>query len=88
MPGPASPCRSTPGRWEETQLGLLHETSLQEARQCAAHAACRQCHSGLVSQDVLCENSECPVFFARLQTASRTCAADNSLARLALSQAW
>lgn len=67
---------------------MLHEQAAQEARQCAAHAACRQCHSGLVAQDVLCENAECPVFFARLQTASRTWAADKSLARLALSSQW
>jgi len=81
-PGLCDSCVNEPGRWEEAYLGAVHDVSEAEARNCAAHAACRQCHSGLVSQDVLCDNSECPVTYARIETASTVHAAQQSLRRL------
>ena len=81
-PGLCESCIDQPGRWEEAYLGVLDDASEAEARNCAAHAACRQCHSGLVSQEVLCDNSECPVTYTRLGTASALQAAQQSLRRL------
>jgi len=81
-PGLCDSCANEPGRWEEAYLVAIHDASEAEARSCAAHAACRQCHSGLVSQEVLCDNSECPVTYARIGTASAVHAAQQSLRRL------
>ena len=63
-------------------MSLLGEQALQEARQSAAHAACRACHSALAAQPVLCENAECPAAYARWGASSRLQAADRSLRRL------
>jgi DNA polymerase delta subunit 1 len=81
LPSLILPC-STPGRWEETYLSLLDDQTAAEARQTAAHAACRDCHSGGVLGPVLCENGECPVTYARLACSSRVQLADKQLRRL------
>ena len=66
-PGLCSACAAEEGAWEGSYLRLRGEASAQEERQRAAHAACRQCHSGTLSQEVLCGSAECPVHFVRLQ---------------------
>jgi DNA polymerase delta subunit 1 len=81
-PGLCDSCAGEPGRWEEAFFVATHDASEAEARNCAANSACRQCHSGLVSQEVLCDNSECPVTYARLGTAAGVRAAEQSLRRL------
>ena len=39
-------------------MELQLDAAAQEARVCATHDACRQCHSGLITQPVLCLNGE------------------------------
>ncbi len=50
---------SIEGRWEATYLASLEEQAGEEARRCAAFAACRACHSGGLAGGVLCANGEC-----------------------------
>lgn len=73
------------GRWEEAYLGLLAEQSLQEARQAAALAACRQCDSGTSAQPHLCANGECAVLYKVLGARARLGAQQRALARMDLS---
>ena len=80
---PASPAGcSAAGKWEETYLSLLEEQAASEARQSAAFAACRDCHSGGVLGTVLCDSGECPVTYARLGSSSRLQQLDQQLRRL------
>jgi len=81
-PGLCAICTELDGKRAETLLGLLHESGLQEARQCAVHAACRQCHSGTLEEAVLCENGECMITYERLRTAAAVRALHVSLRRL------
>jgi DNA polymerase delta subunit 1 len=83
-PGLCDSCAGQEGRWGEVWVGLLREEAEQAARECAAHAACRQCHSGLVAQPVLCDNAECPVTYARLGTEARVEGARVALRRMDL----
>lgn len=81
-PGLCVNCSKVEGRRAETLLGLLHEDALQEARRCAAYAACRQCHSGTIEELVLCDNGECPVTYDRLGTAATLRTLGTSLKRI------
>jgi hypothetical protein len=63
-------------------LALLGEEGLAEARQSAAYAACRDCHSGGALGAVLCANGECPVSYARLSTTARLQRVGGQLRRL------
>lgn len=62
QPCPALPqavnCRRLEGKWESAYLELLEAQAAAEARQSAAFAACRDCHSGGALGPVLCENGE------------------------------
>ncbi|KAL4423537.1 hypothetical protein ABPG77_006560 [Micractinium sp. CCAP 211/92] len=81
-PGLCDNCAGIEGRWEATYLASLEEQAGEEARRCAAFAACRACHSGGLAGGMLCVNGECPVAYARLSTAARLRAADEKLRRL------
>jgi DNA polymerase delta subunit 1 len=81
-PGLCDSCVQEPGRWEEAYLVAVHDLSEAEARNSASCSACRQCDSGLSSQKVICENSECPVTYSRLAGQSAVAVATQSLRRL------
>lgn len=70
-PGLCDECALEENMKERVYNSLIEERSVVEARQSAAHAACRACDSGLVCEDVLCNNGECPVTYERL-SAGRT----------------
>lgn len=63
-------------------MALLEEQAAGEARQAAAFAACRGCHSGGCAGPVLCANAECPVTFARLACSSRLQQVERQLRRM------
>lgn len=77
-----SPACREAGKWEEAYLGLPAEEGHAEARQAAAFAACRACHSGGASNPVLCDSSECPVTYSRLACSSRLQQLGKQLRRL------
>lgn len=81
-PGLCESCSGQEGKWAQTYEGLSQEAAEVEAQRCAAHAACRQCHSGLMVQAVACENSECPLTYARLASDARLGSVVASLRRM------
>eukprot|EP00887_Chlorella_sp_A99_P005178 scaffold1.g5178.t1 len=81
-PGLCDSCASTDGKWETTYAQLAEEAAVQEAQLCAAQDACRQCHSGVLSQPVLCLNGECPVLYARFGAEDRLRGLVSQLRRL------
>ena len=82
VPGLCSSCSEVKGAWEQAWLQATSDASAVESRACAAYAACRECHSGLLQDDVLCENGECPITYVRLQSKSARHDADVTLKRL------
>ena len=66
IPGLCRACSNKEGTWGKTWLDTMHEASRLEANFCASYAVCRGCHSGLMHENVLCENSECPVTYTRI----------------------
>ena len=83
-PGLCDTCRSDGACWQAAYMELLSDEAAAEARAAAAHAACRDCHSGGAAGPVLCENGECPVTYARLACSSRVQAAGRALRRMDL----
>ena len=81
-PGLCDSCAGEDGRWEISFLTVDEEYKEGEARKSAAHAACRQCHSGLVTQDILCDNGECPVTYSRASAEETMRRSEMSLRRL------
>lgn len=68
----------------EVRLGLVEEEAAEEARQSAAYAACRACHSGGAMGEVACANGECQVTYARISVAGRLQRVGAQLRRLDL----
>ena len=67
-PGLCAACAGEEGRWQQVYCGLRVEANEEELRSANAHAQCRQCDSGVLGQRVVCENGECRVTFARLES--------------------
>lgn len=81
-PGLCDSCAGEEDRWAQAFLAIEEEETKAEARNAAAHAACRQCHSGLLCEEVLCDNGECPVTYARLSSQGTLRSTAESLRRL------
>ena len=81
-PGLCDVCSSQEGKWEEVYEGFLQHANKLEHRQAGATAYCMRCHSGGMNGLVVCENGECPVLYARVESASRMVTVNNLLKRL------
>ena len=82
-PGLCAECRRQPGAWAAAELSALADASRADAAACRAEAACRACHSGgALLGPVLCLNGECPVLYARFESARAGAAAARRLERL------
>jgi hypothetical protein len=81
-PGLCSACRQDEGKWAAVYLHAVQEQGRAAAAFCAAHSACRRCHSGGQMGGVVCSNGECPVVFARFEAERQLRNADHRLRRL------
>eukprot|EP00803_Ostreobium_quekettii_P009207 evm.model.scf_772EXC.4 EVM.evm.TU.scf_772EXC.4 scf_772EXC:31453-42840(-) len=75
-------CAEMAGKWEEVYLRTLRAHGEFEASYARAAAACLACHSGGLMGRIVCENSECPVFYSRLESDRRREECVRSLERL------
>ena len=81
-PGLCEVCSSQEGKWEEVYLECLQHVDRLEHRQAGAQAYCMRCHSGGMTGKVVCENGECPVLYARVESAARLVTVNTFLRRL------
>lgn len=81
-PGLCDICRGEDGKWEETYLEYLGHVNKLEARKAGAHAYCMRCDSGAGEGAVVCENGECPVLYARVESQARLETVTQALKRL------
>lgn len=81
-PGLCEVCSSQEGKWEEVYEGLRQHANRLEHRWAGASAFCMRCHSGGMTGAVVCENGECPVLYARVESAARMVTMSNLLRRL------
>lgn len=81
-PGLCDACSSQDGKWEEVYEGLMQRENRLEHRRAGAHAFCMRCHSGGMTGAVVCENGECPVLYARVESSARMVTVGNLLRRL------
>ncbi|DBA67150.1 TPA: hypothetical protein ACH3X2_001471 [Trebouxia sp. C0005] len=81
-PGLCDICSSQEGKWEEVYLEYLQHVNRLEHRQAGAYAYCMRCHSGGESGSVVCENGECPVLYARVESAARLTTVSTFVKRL------
>ena len=81
-PGLCDSCSREEDRWAQVFLTIEGDFEVAEARHAAALGFCTKCHSGLLSEQVLCDNGECPVTYARLSSQVAMHSAAESLRRL------
>lgn len=84
-PGLCSSCAGVQGKWQEVYMNYVEQNTALGKTLCSAQEACMRCHSGvLCGQPVLCENAECPVFYARTGSESRLQSIQTALDRLSM----
>ena len=75
-------CSSQEGKWEQVYVEYMQLVDNLERRQTSAQAFCVRCHSGGMAGPVVCENGECPVLYARVESAGRLVTVNNLVKRL------
>lgn len=81
-PGLCEDCARREGTWEEVYSRTL---SMQQAYQQdygRAASQCIACHSGGLTGRIICENSECPLFYSRIESARKLKETQHILDRL------
>jgi hypothetical protein len=81
-PGLCANCRAQEGKRAAVYLQTVQEQVRASASFCAAHSACRRCHSGGLMGGVVCENGECPVLYARFRAEREVRNTDHRLQQL------
>ena len=74
-------CKATPSRAPEALLRVLDDLNSAEAKLGACDAACLRCHSGGMTQEILCVNGDCPILFARGKARADVAEARAAIAR-------
>ncbi len=75
-------CAAIPDKLPEVYLEFQKHVDEFETHRAQALSYCARCHSGGLGQPVVCENGECPVLYARIESAARLTTVSQSLARL------
>ncbi|KAK9810365.1 hypothetical protein WJX72_009511 [[Myrmecia] bisecta] len=81
-PGLCESCSQEEGKLAAVYLDLQQQENHYAMRFGLAMSSCIQCHSGGLTGPVLCENGECPVLHARLESQARQRAVQRNLQRL------
>ena len=76
-------CKATPSRAQEALLRVLDDLNNAEAKLSAGDAACLRCHSGGLTQEILCTNGDCPILFARGKARADAAEARTAVSRFA-----